>query len=65
MVDFDVLVAPALQQPMTSLADLKAWLTGWRDAKAVEFLGLKSGERALAIGKGHQLRWRGGPPHRT
>lgn len=59
-VDFDVLVAAALQHPMTCLTDLKAWIEGWRAGGVVELLGLAPGERALAIQRGHRLRWRGG-----
>lgn len=59
-VDFDALVAIALQHPMTSLNDLKGWLGGWREHGAVEFVGLAGGERALAITRNHRLRWRGG-----
>lgn len=59
-VEFDALVALALQQPMTSLADLKAWLGNWRRDEAVEYLGLAQGERVPAVKRGHRLRWRGG-----
>ncbi|WAS92504.1 three-Cys-motif partner protein TcmP [Nannocystis punicea] len=58
-VDFDVLVAAALQYPMTCLGDVKDWLNGWRDEGGLEFLGLSPGERALAVQKKHRLRARG------
>lgn len=58
--DFDALIAVALQQPMTSLGDLKAWLADWRKAGGVEFVGLAAGERALAVNKKHRVRRRGG-----
>ncbi len=61
-VEFDTLVATALQQPMTSLADLKEWLNEWRQAGKVEFLGLAVAERALAVNKKHRLRRRGELP---
>jgi len=59
-VDFDALIAAALQHPMTSLVELKDWLNGWRQAGSVEYLGLAVGERALALNKRHRVRWRGG-----
>lgn len=59
-VEFDVLVAAALQHPMTSLGELKGWIADWREAGEVEYVGLAAGERALAVGKKHRLRWRGG-----
>lgn len=59
-VELHALIATALQQPMTCLADLKDWLNDWREAGAVEFLGLGPGERALSVQKKHRLRWRGG-----
>jgi len=58
--DFDALVAVALQQPMTSLGDLKGWLNEWRQAGGVEYVGLAVGERALAVNKKHRVRRRGG-----
>jgi len=58
--DFDALVAVALQQPMTSLGDLKGWLDEWRQAGGVEYVGLAVGERALAVNKKHRVRRRGG-----
>ena len=60
-VDFDVVVATALRHPLTSLVDLKGWLTAWRDERAIEYLGLTAGERVLAVRRRHRVRWRGGP----
>lgn len=59
-IDFETLVATALRQPMTCLGDVKEWLNDWRSRGTVEFLGLNAGERALAVGKKHRVRWRGG-----
>lgn len=58
--EFDALVAVALQQPMTSLGDLKGRLTEWRQAGGVEYVGLVVGERVLAVNKKHRVRRRGG-----
>lgn len=57
--DFDTLVAVALQQPMTSLGDLKLWLNEWRQAGGIEYVGLADGERVPAVNKKHRVVRRG------
>lgn len=59
-VDYDLIVASALQHPMTSVSDLRCWIKAWLEEKSIEVIGLQGGERALAVSRRHRLRKRPG-----
>lgn len=55
-VPYEALVDVALGWPMTSEADLKAWIGSWREAGRVELHGLGARERSPKLDAGHLVR---------
>jgi len=59
-LEYDAVVAAALQHPMTSMSDVRGWIKAWLKETTIEVAGLQDGERALAVNRRHRVRLRAG-----